>query len=238
MPDTPAQTQGSDRAEAVGDRFTSSLARSSLLEIHAIRGEPVDDLDELLDGWEAAGLGGGTEWFRAETAFLAGDLDTTRSMLAAYLDDEQVPEKPWTFVDRCLAVGDRALAERSVSVRAMALEAEAHTDADAVALDAAIDAAITGRLAEDAGDLAIATDAYERALATFEPFGWDMLTGLIRLWLGRTLISAGDAESGAASLTTARGVGETLGLAPWLTEIDRLTNVAPAGSGPDRSNRR
>ena len=226
-------------AQGRGDLFTSSLARSSLVSIRAARGEPVGSLEELRSGWEAAGLGPGTEWFRAEAAFVDGDVETTRTMLAAYLDTGLPPDPAWTFVDRCLVVGARDLAERAVAARAADLEDHRPSQPEAIALDAAIEAAIAGRLAEYDGDLGGATDRYERALATFEEYRWDMVAGTVRLWLGRTLVREGERERGVALLDAARAFALTLGLAPWIAEIDALTNVAeaatragPASAGP------
>jgi hypothetical protein len=209
-------------AREMGDLFTECQASSTLAEMRAARGEAVGSLDKLIADWDAAGLGDGLEWTQAGAAFAVGDLETARSMLTAFLDAGLDPDAPWLFMNMALGVGDRSLAGRVASASRASMAANHATDPDGLALEAATDEALVGRLVEADGDLAAARERYEHAWRTFADYGWDTPAGLIRLWLGRCLVGDGSVADAAEHLQAARGLAARLGLARELAEIDAL----------------
>ena len=180
------------QAREIGDAFTEVQAWSSLVEIRAVRGEPVGPLDKLIAGWEAVGFGAGLEWTLAKVALANGDHGATRSLLTALLDAGLEVETPWLFVDHCLVADDRALAGRAAAAYRSDAATRHATSPDHITLERAADDALAGRLAEADGDLEVARDRYERAWRTFAEYGWDTPAGMVRGWLGRCLLDQGE----------------------------------------------
>ena len=217
-------------AREIGDLFNECLASSTLVEIRGARGEAVGPLDKLIADWDAAGLGDGLEWAQALAAFAVGDLDTTRSMLTAFVESEADPDPAWPFVDLALRVGDRSSADRLATASRASRAASHTTDPDGLALEAATDDALVGRIVDADGDVTAAIERYERAWRTFAEFGWGTPAGLVRGWLGRCLIGDGRAAEAVEHLTAARELAVRLGLAQELAETDALlarTGVEP-----------
>ena len=210
-----------------GDMFTQVQAQSTLVEILASRGERIGSLDQLIADWDAAGLGEGLEWSLSEAAFAAGDHEAVRSLMTSFLDADLDPDLPWRFVDRALAVGDRALAERIAEANRAA--AGHHPDLDAQVLEVAAEASVTGRLAEADGDVAGAMDRYREAMATFAEYGWDTPANVVRGWLGRCLLASGDVGAAVEYLDAARRFAATMGMAPWLAELDAVLAATEVG---------
>ena len=207
-----------------GDVFTRAQATSTLVEVLAARGEPVGSLDELIADWDAAGLGDGLQFTLSEAAFAAGDHERARSLLTAFLDAGLDPDLPWRFVDRALVVGDRALAERVADgTRAMSGH---HPDPDALVLEQAAETAVTSRLAEADGNHARAIEGYRTAWTTFADYGWNHPANLVRGWLGRSLLVDGPRAEAAEHLDAVRAFAASMGLAPWMAELDALVDGA------------